>query len=137
AARSAGRRRGTGLEQRAAVDAAIEPDVQICARNLDLRNTFDRGHLGRQLRRDALRILPELARELERRRERKLAVVAAFGLLQAEGKIDSVTREDVIVKGFVDSFFNEMKHGISSITAWVYGFPRIAIPSWLKKSSLS
>ena len=65
---------------------------------------------GRQFRGDLARRLLQLFGQLEGGRHRQFAEVALLGLLDGDGKIDAIARLDVIVKGALNLFFEDVKH---------------------------
>ena len=61
--------------------------------------------------------LLELLRQMERHRQRQLAEIRLLGLLNDNRHIQCVSRRDVLLKNFLDSLFEEMKHQNPSIPA--------------------
>ena len=79
-------------------------------------HAFDGPDLGRQLRGDLLRRLPQLLGELKGRRHGHLAEIALPRLLDGDREIDAVAGLNVRVKRAGNSLFDGMEHGKSEYT---------------------
>ena len=115
-------RLGVAAQQRRAVRAAVEPDIDVAvAGDFHRRHALDRAQFLHQFGGDLLRGLPEQLGQLERRGDSHLAEIALPRLLNGDGQIYAVAHLDVRMKGARNLFFNGMEHGNSSIAAQLPG----------------
>jgi len=82
-----------------------------------LRNAFDRADVRHQFGRNFPGRLLKLFCQMECHGQRQLAEVRLFGLLDDNRHIRCVSHRDVLLKDFLDSLFEEMKHENPSIAA--------------------
>ena len=94
------------IQQPRAIRRAIEPDVDVAvARHFERGDTFNLADVRHQLAGDLLGRLLQLLGKLEGRRDRQLAELRLFGLFDRNRQIDSVSRLNVLVKGFLNPLF--------------------------------
>ena len=94
------------IQQPRAIRRTVEPDVDVTvARHFERSDTFNLADVRHQLAGDLLGRLLQLLGKLEGRRDRQLAELRLLGLLDRNRQIDSVSRLNVSVKGFLNPLF--------------------------------